>query len=80
MLVRVEIVIESCTSLKLRAEGRRSDGEISGSQESNESLSLVASSRGLGEVIVNGKELYSKLQTGDFPDFEANFKAVKAMC
>ena len=27
-----------------------------------------------------GIQLYSKLQTGDFPDFDAILKAVKSMC
>jgi selenoprotein W-related protein len=49
-------------------------------KEEIKSLSLVPSGRGAFEVIVNGKKLYSKLQTGDFPDFDAIFKAVKALC
>jgi selenoprotein W-related protein len=36
--------------------------------------------RGAFEVVVNGKTLYSKLRTGDFPDFDAILKAVKSMC
>jgi selT/selW/selH-like putative selenoprotein len=35
--------------------------------------------RGAFEVVVNGKTLYSKLETGDFPDFNAIFKAVQSM-
>jgi selenoprotein W-related protein len=40
----------------------------------------MPSGRGAFEVIVNGKTLYSKLETGDFPDFNAIFKAVQSMC
>ncbi|MGH9689989.1 MAG: Rdx family protein [Candidatus Acidiferrales bacterium] len=49
-------------------------------KENIKSLSLTPSGRGAFKVIVNGKTLYSKLQTGDFPDFNAIFKAVKPVC
>ncbi len=39
----------------------------------------MPSGRGAFEVVVNGNLLYSKLQTGEFPDFNAIVKAVKAM-
>jgi len=42
------------------------------------SLKLVPSGGGAFEVSVNGKKIYSKLQTGEFPDFDAMLKAVKA--
>jgi len=41
------------------------------------SLKLVPSSGGAFEVSVNGQKIYSKLQTGEFPDFNAILKAVK---
>jgi selenoprotein W-related protein len=39
----------------------------------------MPSGRGAFEVVVNGNTIYSKLQTGDFPDFDAILKAVKSM-
>jgi len=39
----------------------------------------MPSGRGAFEVVVNGNLLYSKLQTGEFPDFNAIFKSVKSM-
>jgi selenoprotein W-related protein len=39
----------------------------------------MPSGRGAFEVIVDGKKIYSKLQTGEFPDFEAILRAVKAI-
>jgi len=42
------------------------------------SLKLVPSGGGAFEVSVNGQKIYSKLQTGEFPDFNAILKAVKA--
>ena len=48
-------------------------------KENIKSLSLMPSGRGAFEVFVNGKQLYSKLETGDFPDFNAIVKTVKSM-
>jgi selenoprotein W-related protein len=42
------------------------------------SLKLVPSGGGAFEISVDGKKIYSKLETGEFPDFDAMFKAVKA--
>ena len=42
------------------------------------SLKLVPSGGGAFEISVNGKKVYSKLETGEFPDFEAVLKVVKA--
>jgi selenoprotein W-related protein len=42
------------------------------------SLKLVPSGGGAFEISVNGKKVYSKLETGEFPDFDAVVKAVKA--
>ena len=41
------------------------------------SLKLVPSGGGAFEISVNGKKIYSKLETGEFPDFDAILKAVK---
>ena len=40
-------------------------------------LTLVPSSGGCFEVSVNGKQVYSKLQSGQFPDPDAVLKAVR---
>ena len=40
-------------------------------------LTLVPSSGGAFEVTVNGQKIYSKLQTGKFPDRDAILKAVR---
>jgi selenoprotein W-related protein len=42
------------------------------------SLKLVPSDGGAFEISVNGKKLYSKLDTGEFPDHDALLKALKA--
>ena len=41
------------------------------------SLKLVPSGGGAFEISVNGQKIYSKLQTGEFPDFNAILKSVK---
>ena len=41
------------------------------------SLKLVPSGGGAFEISVNGKKIYSKLETGEFPDFDAILKTVK---
>jgi selenoprotein W-related protein len=43
------------------------------------SLTLVPASGGVFEVIVNGEKIYSKKQTGEFPDPVAIAKAVRAL-
>ena len=42
------------------------------------SLKLVPSGGGAFEISVNGQKIYSKLETGEFPDFNAILKSVKA--
>ena len=42
------------------------------------SLKLVPSGGGAFEISVNGKKVYSKLETGELPDYDAILKAVKA--
>jgi selenoprotein W-related protein len=41
------------------------------------SLTLIPSGGGAFEIQVNGKLLHSKLQSGDWPDFDAMVKAIK---
>jgi selenoprotein W-related protein len=41
------------------------------------SLTLIPSSGGAFEIRANGKLLHSKLQTGEWPDFDDIVKAVK---
>jgi selenoprotein W-related protein len=41
------------------------------------SLTLVPSSGGAFEIHANGKLLHSKLDTGDWPDFDAIVTAIK---
>ena len=42
------------------------------------SLALVPSGGGCFEVSVNGQKIYSKLETGQFPEPDAVVKAVRA--
>jgi selenoprotein W-related protein len=42
------------------------------------SLKLVPSGGGAFEVSVNGQKIYSKLQTGQFPEPDAIIKAIRA--
>ena len=41
------------------------------------SLTLIPSSGGAFEIHANGKLLHSKLDTGDWPDFDEVVKAIK---
>jgi selenoprotein W-related protein len=41
------------------------------------SLTLIPSGGGAFEIRVNGKLLHSKLETGDWPDFDAIVSAIK---
>jgi selenoprotein W-related protein len=41
------------------------------------SLTLIPSSGGAFEIRTNGKLLHSKLDTGDWPDFDAIVTAIK---
>ena len=43
------------------------------------SLTLISSSGGAFEIHANGKLLHSKLDTGDWPDFDAVVKAIKKL-
>ncbi len=40
-------------------------------------LKLVPSSGGAFEISVNGDKIYSKLETGEFPDPESIFQTVR---
>jgi selenoprotein W-related protein len=42
-------------------------------------LTLIPSSGGAFEIQANGKLLHSKLQTGDWPDFDAVVKRITAL-
>jgi selenoprotein W-related protein len=41
------------------------------------SLTLVPSGGGAFEIRANGKLIHSKLESGDWPDFDAVVKAIK---
>jgi selenoprotein W-related protein len=41
------------------------------------SLTLVPSSGGAFEIRANGKQLHSKLESGDWPDFDSIVTAIK---
>ena len=41
------------------------------------SLTLIPSGGGAFEIQANGKLLHSKLQSGDWPDFDAVVKVIK---
>jgi selenoprotein W-related protein len=42
------------------------------------SLTLIPSAGGAFEIRANGKLLHSKLESGDWPDFDTVVKAVKS--
>jgi len=44
------------------------------------SLTLVPSGGGAFEIRVNGELIHSKLQSGEWPDFDAIARAVKTKC
>jgi selenoprotein W-related protein len=41
------------------------------------SLTLIPSGGGAFEILANGKQLHSKLRSGDWPDFDAIVSAIK---
>jgi selenoprotein W-related protein len=41
------------------------------------SLTLIPSSGGAFEIRANGKPIHSKLESGDWPDFDAVVSAIK---
>jgi len=43
------------------------------------SLTLIPSSGGAFEIHANGQLLHSKLQSGDWPDFDTVVKRIKAL-
>jgi selenoprotein W-related protein len=43
------------------------------------SLTLIPSGGGAFEIRANGKLLHSKLETGDWPDFDDIVKAIKKL-
>jgi selenoprotein W-related protein len=43
------------------------------------SLTLIPSNGGAFEIRANGHLLHSKLQSGDWPDFDAIVKAIKKL-
>lgn len=43
------------------------------------SLELIPGSGGVFEVTVNGEKVYSKLETGDFPDHEGLFVEMEGL-
>jgi selenoprotein W-related protein len=43
------------------------------------SLTLIPSGGGAFEIHANGKLLHSKLQSGDWPEFDAVVKQIKAV-
>jgi selenoprotein W-related protein len=43
------------------------------------SLTLIPSSGGAFEIRANGKLFHSKLDTGDWPDFDAIVKTIKKL-
>ncbi|WLR52559.1 Rdx family protein [Bacillus tianshenii] len=42
-------------------------------------LVLIPGTGGAFEVVVNGEEIYSKLETGTFPDFEEMIRVIEEM-
>jgi selenoprotein W-related protein len=43
------------------------------------SLTLIPSGGGAFEIRAQGKLIHSKLESGDWPDFDAVFKAIKSL-
>jgi len=63
--------------LKLHAEAVSLATNILELGERIKSLTLIPSSGGAFEIRANGKLLHSKLDTGDWPDFDAIVTAIK---
>jgi selenoprotein W-related protein len=73
-----EIVIKYCTIWNYEPKAVSLAEKLLGLKEDIKSLTLMPGGKGAFEVVLNGKLLYSKLQTGEFPDFNAIYKSVQS--
>jgi selenoprotein W-related protein len=77
--VKTEVSIEYCVVWNYTPKAVSLAAKILELGERIKSLSLIPSSGGAFEIRANGKLLHSKLDTGDWPDFDAIVKAIKKL-
>jgi selT/selW/selH selenoprotein domain len=63
--------------LKLHAEGRQFGDQNSRARRAHQLAYADSSSGGAFEIRANGKLLHSKLESGEWPDFDEIVKAIK---
>src|SRR5204862_6633976 len=73
-----EIIIEYCTARNYEPKAVSLAEKILALKQRIGALKLVPSGGGAFEISDNGKKIYSKLQTGEFPDSDAILKTVKS--
>jgi selenoprotein W-related protein len=74
----VDISIEYCAAWNYEPQAVGLAEKLLKLKEQIRSLKLVPSGGGVFEISVNGKNIYSKLQTGKFPEPDAVVQMVRA--
>jgi selenoprotein W-related protein len=75
--VKTEVSIEYCVVWNYTPKAVSLATKILELGDRIKSLTLIPSGGGAFEIQANGKLLHSKLQSGDWPDFDAMVKAIK---
>ena len=75
--MKTEVSIEYCVVLNYTPKAVSLATKILELGERIKSLALIPSSGGAFEIRANGKLLHSKLESGEWPDFDEIVKAVK---
>ena len=78
MSMSLEITIEYCTAWNYEPYAVGLTEKLLVLKQQIHSLKLIPSGGGAFEVSANGTKIYSKLQTGKFPDPDDILKAIKA--
>jgi selenoprotein W-related protein len=75
--VKTEVSIEYCVVCNYTPKAVSLAAKILELGERIKSLTLIPSSGGAVEIRANGKLLHSKLESGEWPDFDEIAKAIK---
>ena len=73
----LEIVVEYCTAWNYEPKAVGLTEKLLTLKQQISSLQLKPSGGGAFEISINGQKIYSKLKTGQFPDFDSILKMVK---
>ena len=74
----LEIIIEYCTAWNYEPKAVSLTEKLLSLKHQINSLKLKPSGGGAFEISVDGQKIYSKLETGQFPNFDSILKTVKA--